>query len=260
MQSKTGSFFYTETGGGTVEPAASNGFRLHAPPNTGDHYQNAQITDYLPEMRFRHAPERGGEVAFSCTAWIEGVQTMDAVRGTAGFGFWNHPFSPDSRRLRLPRAVWFFYASPPGNMALARGVPGFGWKADIIDATTPRAWSLIPFAPLAVPLFNTAWGERTLYPFVQRRLGIGEHALPTDLLLTAHDYAIVWRRDGVRFSVDAETVLHTPAAPHGKCGFIAWIDNQYAIVTPQGRFGAGVLSTPGGATLVLENIALTDSA
>src|SRR5579875_745817 len=56
----------------------------------------------------------------------------NSLRGTAGFGFWNYPFSARGDILMLPEAVWFFYASPPSNMALVPGIPGWGWKAQVV--------------------------------------------------------------------------------------------------------------------------------
>ena len=46
------------------------------------------------------------------------------LRGTAGFGFWNHAFVPGERGIRLPQALWFFFSSPPGDIALAKNLPG----------------------------------------------------------------------------------------------------------------------------------------
>lgn len=248
-----------QVGGGRVE-AAAGGWRLVAPPNSGQSYQNAQIDDYSAvsgsgqAYAFRHCAQHGAPVRMSLTAWIEGDLS---ISGTAGFGFWNHPFSPDARRLRLPRALWFFFGSPPNDMQLARGVPGRGWKAAAIDATTPRALALIPLAPLAVPLLNTRWGYDALYPAIQRQLGIAERALDPALLLAPHTYGIEWRTDGLRFTVDGETVFETGSTPRGACGFIAWIDNQYAVVTPQGRFGGGLVAVPGETALCLRDVAVS---
>ena len=96
-------------------------------------YVNAQISDYPP---FRWRPP----LRLTVTAQASSA----ALRGTAGFGFWNHPFSPVGWSLRLPQAIWFFFGSPPNNMALAQGVPGYGWKAATISA---NRW---PFALLSV--------------------------------------------------------------------------------------------------------------
>ena len=115
------------------------------------------------------------------TAWASAP--ADQLRGTAGFGFWNHPFSPDVRRLpRLPRAIWFFFAAPPSNMALAYGVPGFGWKAATIDATRPGALALAPFGLPAILLMRRESLYAKLWRVIQRRLNIGEHLLANALL------------------------------------------------------------------------------
>src|SRR5690606_19105908 len=40
--------------------------------------------------------------------------------GTAGFGYWNASFGPGTGPLpALPRAVWIFYPSPPGDLPMA---------------------------------------------------------------------------------------------------------------------------------------------
>jgi len=54
-------------------------------------------------------------------------------------------------------------------------------------------------------------------------------------------YAIDWGSNGADFWVDDRLVLHAPVAPRGPLGFVAWLDNQYAIATPRGRFGWGLL-------------------
>jgi len=39
-------------------------------------------------------------------------------------------------------------------------------------------------------------------------------------------------------------VLETDRSPRGRLGFVAWIDNQYAVVTPRGNFKFGLLDAP----------------
>jgi hypothetical protein len=41
-------------------------------------------------------------------------------------------------------------------------------------------------------------------------------------------------------------------------GFIAWIDNQYAVVTPQGKFGWGVVPLPEAQSLLLEHVKIEE--
>jgi hypothetical protein len=211
---------------------------LPQPPESTPTYQNAQVCDYVSagstHMRFRLRPP--------LTIRLQAQVIADGDRvGTAGFGLWNHPFSPDARRLpRLPRAAWFFFGAPPNDMRLAHGMPGSGFKAAVIDALTPRALALIPFALPAALLMRSPRAYDRLYPGIQRALKIAEAPLDTHLLNARCMYTIVWQADRVTFSVDDALVLETPFSPGGPMGFVAWIDNQFAIVHPQGRFGFGI--------------------
>lgn len=238
----------SEVGSGRVSHA-SDGLRMTVHPSAGA-YSNAQIADYrYSDFNFRWEPP----LRLTVTAWASG--SGDRLRGTAGFGFWNHPFSPDANRLpRLPRAIWWFFASEPSDMALAYGVPGHGWKAATIDATHASAWSLIPFAPPAVLLMRSPRMYARIFPLIQHRLKIAEQLLDPALLAARHTYTLDWRTDGARFGVDGETVLETPYAPTGRAGFVAWMDNQYAIVTPQGRFGFGLVPVEREQALMLERV------
>ena len=44
------------------------------------------------------------------------------------------------------------------------------------------------------------------------------------------------------FAVDGDVVLVTRQAPRGPLGLVIWIDNQYMVATPQGRFAQGVVA------------------
>ncbi|MCC6802155.1 MAG: hypothetical protein IT319_04650 [Anaerolineae bacterium] len=240
----------SEIGTGEVAPAPG-ALRLTI-RRARDRYSNAQIADYrYADFNFRWRPP----LRLTVTAWVD--CSADAIGGTAGFGFWNHPFSPDSRRLpRPPQAIWFFFAGARSDMALAYGVPGCGWKAATIDAARVGALALVPLALPAAVLMRIPRLYARLYPAVQRRLHIGESILDSRLLEARHTYALDWRRDGAAFAVDGETVLETPFAPRGAAGFVAWIDNQYAVVTPQGRLGFGVVPVERDQSLVIERITI----
>jgi hypothetical protein len=243
----------TEVGSARVQ-MADQGLQLSIEPSNGQVYSNAQISDYnYQSFQFRWRPPV--RMTVTACASLPG----DQMRGTAGFGFWNHPFSPDVsvRRLpRLPQAIWFFFGSPPNDMQLAHGVPGYGWKASQIDAGSPSALALIPFAlPALLFLRSPSIYSRT-YPRIQRALAINEAKLDDALLAQTHTYTIDWRSDGATFGVDGQIVLETSRAPRGPCGFVAWLDNQYAIVTPQGRFGSGVILIEGEQRLWLKRIAI----
>jgi hypothetical protein len=223
-------------GGGRV--VGGDTFRFTLPPG-GAAYANAQIDDYggapaSGAARFAHRPG----VALSLRARFS--HTAGELRGTAGFGFWNAPYGdPTTRRLSLPAAAWFFFASPANDLPFAPE-QGHGWFAATIDATMPRALALLPLAPAVLLLNQFAPLHRRLWPAVRRRLGIHAAPLAADLR-DWHEYRLEWRRDGGRFLVDGAPVLTTPTAPRGPLGFVCWLDNQYLVLTPRGRFRAGVL-------------------
>jgi hypothetical protein len=235
-------WYQTELGGGQVR-AQGAGFSLTVPPTPSTRYADAQISSYAGRADFSYRPP----VRLSVRAAMPGP-----VRGTAGFGFWNHPFVPGERGFRLPQAVWFFYGSPPNDMALARDVPGHGWKCATIDATRPAFFALLPTAPLGFLLMRVPPLYRRLWPLAQRALGVSERPLDPALLGTPHTYTLEWLPGQARFSVDGRVVHEAPCGLRGPLGFIAWIDNQYAIVTPQGRFGFGLLPVTEAQTLLIE--------
>lgn len=212
-------------------------------------YSNAQLDDYagLPRSAFAWRPP------LRLTVRARASHPADQLKGTAGFGFWNSPLSPGLRRLpRLPRAVWFFFSSPPSDMALAAGVPGPGWKAATFNAMQPAFFALAPLAPLGVLLMRVPALYRRLWPVGQRALGVSEALLPV-ALDEWHTYTLEWWPRRAAFFVDGALVHRAPHAPAGPLGFVTWLDNQYAIVTPQGRFGGGALDAPGAQWLALES-------
>ncbi|NDJ75735.1 MAG: hypothetical protein GYB65_05715 [Chloroflexi bacterium] len=224
--------------------------RCVLPPTDDTTYSDAQISDYqgLPRRDFPwHPPLR-----LTVRAWAS--QSGDQLRGTAGFGFWNEPFVPLQRGVpRLPRAIWFFAASPPNNMALSRDVPGYGWKAAQIDATRLPFFALLPLAPVGFLLMRIPALYRRLWPVGQWALGVSETELPASLA-QPHTYELDWLVDGAVFRVDGQVVHTTTRSPKGPLGFIAWIDNQYAVVTPQGRFRFGLLNVDKQQWLALDRV------
>lgn len=242
----------TEIGGGQAEMNGES-WRLTVPAAGSDRYVDAQISDYDPaQMNFRlNPPLRISLMARFFPA--------EGLRGTAGFGLWNHPFSPDQRGFKFPAAAWFFFSSPPSNMQLADGVPGPGWKAATIDARRWPFFALLPAAPPGVLLMRFPALYRLLWPIGQRAVGVSEHLLDSALLNAEHHYTLEWYADRLRFAIDGVGLHQTPFSPRGPLGFIAWVDNQYAIVTPQGRFGAGVVPLPREQSLLLHSIKIEEN-
>ncbi len=199
-------------------------------------YADAQIDDYQPGRRprfIRRPPLRlRVQARFSHPA--------GGIRGTAGFGFWNYPIAAP---LRPPRAIWFFYASPPADLPLAQGVPGHGWKAAVIDTGRPQALALLPLAPLVVPLLHAPTLYRGLYPLIQRAVSVAETLVHAPMERW-HEYVIEWGPRVSRFLVDGRVVLDEAPSPRGPLCFVSWVDNQYLVVTPQGRVRWGLLDVP----------------
>jgi len=216
------------------------------------HYTDAQIDDYqgLPRRRFPWRPP----LRLAVRARFS--HPRGRLSGTAGFGFWNDPFMMTGLRLpTLPRAIWFFYASPPSNMKLDIDAPGCGWKATTIDAIRLPFFLLAPTAPLSVPLMNCRPLYRTLWPVAQRAIGLSEGLVEADMTVW-QTYMIEWGIERARFSVGGQSVLDCDTPPSGPLGFVMWLDNQYAIVTPWGRFGYGRLETPGRQWMEVDTLTI----
>lgn len=223
-------------------------------------YTDAQIDDYgrLPRSQFPWEPPLRLEVRARSS---HPVATLSAsgesatyLRGTAGFGFWNYPFSVRGDVLMLPEAVWFFYASPPSNMALVPGVAGWGWKAQVIHSM--RAGALASALPLALTAaFGLATGEmRPAGNWMQRLTGARESLLSAEMT-TWHSYQVEWRAQEAIFSVDGVQMLRATQPPARPLGFVAWLDNQYAVATPRGAFRFGTLES-GPQWLDLDSVSI----
>ncbi|MFQ5577911.1 MAG: hypothetical protein ACE5G8_13085, partial [Anaerolineae bacterium] len=236
-------------GAGKLEPAGHS-LRFVTAGAVAGRYSNAQLDDYrgLPRRKFLWRPPLKMTVRASFS------HPAGELRGTAGFGFWNDPFLMTGlRRPTLPRAVWFFYASPPSNMKLHLTTPGSGWKAATIDALRPSFLALAALAPLAVPLMRFGPLYRALWPAAQRAINVSE--APVAAAMTArHTYTLHWLPGGVRFGVDGETILNCRTVPRGPLGFVMWLDNQYMVVTPWGRLKHGLLNAPGTQWLEVDRL------
>jgi hypothetical protein len=220
---------------------------------TAARYTDAQLDDYqtLPRRRFLWRPP------LSLTVQARFSHPTGQLRGTAGFGFWNDPFMmTGNHRPALPRAVWFFYASPPSNMKLDMHTPGCGWKAATIDALRWPFLALLPTAPAAVPLMHVNLLYRACWPLGQRAINVSEALLPLEMT-TWHTYRLDWLPHRVLFTVDGAAALDCATSPRGPLGFVLWLDNQYMVVTPWGRFGYGLLAAPGRQWLEVSRLEIT---
>lgn len=238
----------TQLGNGVVQ-SSPDGVWLTVPSGSSNDYHDAQISDYDSKQRdFQNHPP----LRLTVSARADGD-----IQGTAGFGFWNHMYVPGERGFRIPQAIWFFFGSPPNNIALAKGVVGYGWKAATFNAQRWKFYCLLPLAPIGFLLMRNKWLYDRLWGIGQSAIGVSEVALETSLLSELHTYTIDWQVNGAIFSVDGQVVLEANSVPTKPLGFIAWVDNQYAIVTSQGRFGWGLLDVPQSQSLILQSIDIT---
>jgi hypothetical protein len=245
---------HLELNGGLV--IGDETIRLILPP-TAQGYADAQIDDYGPAAGRDHYPWNPGTELALRARFSHGRHEL---AGTAGFGFWNAPFGdPTVRFPALPQVAWFFYASPPSDMPFPENGPGRGWFAGTMDAGTSTA---LLTAPLALPmlLLNQFQSlRRRIWPGVRRCLQISFTPLkaPMD---SWQEYRLLWQPEGCTFFIGEEIVLQTSHSPRGPLGFVCWIDNQYLVATPSGRFRWGTLPTTQTQTLEIANLLLTNRA
>jgi hypothetical protein len=250
----TGRWKQHVVGSGALEATGSTLLFINN-STSGRRYTNAQIDDYqgLPRGGFPWRPP------LRITVRARFSHQAGALSGTAGFGLWNDPFLMTGRRRpALPKVVWFFYASAPSNMKLALNAPGRGWKVATLDAHRMPFLLLAPTAPLAIPLMNVRPLYRRLWPVAQRALGVSEAGL--EISMTEwHTYVIEWGAERACFIVDGQPVLKSESAPRGPLGFVMWLDNQYAVVTPWGRFGYGLLDSSQQQWMEVDSLSIEPS-
>ena len=227
-----------EAGGGRVERAGDI-WRLLLPPCGADAYGDAQIDDYsgARPFRFVNQPPR------SLRLRARFSHPIDALKGTAGFGFWNHPLALGGGLI--PRSVWFFHGSVESDLQFARGVAGHGFKAGLLDALQlgrhPARNGEHESGRTATPPLRR-WPLALAIRAAQRVFHARERILNLDVTQW-HDYALDWRRAEAVWSIDGRDVFRASHPPRARLGFVAWIDNYRAQLTADGRFGFAFVAT-----------------
>lgn len=229
-------------GGGRIDGLASGGLRLTIPAMPAG-YADAQLDDTqgLPRDRFLWSPP----LRLAVRARVD----HPAPLGTWGFGFWNDPFSVSlglggaARRTPCgPRAVWFFHASPPNAFGFTSG-PTCGWRAMTIDTPHIPGWILTPAALGALALAQLPALRGPVLGYALSRVAASEAVLESGTE-EVHEYVIEWEHASATFRVDGRPVLRAPHPPTAPLGFVAWIDNQFAVARPEAGLRFGVLPTP----------------
>src|SRR5947209_3676576 len=204
--------------GGASLSIVDSALRMELASAQAGKYTDAQVDDYDGRARsaFPWKPPLRMEVrarsSLPAALANSSVESTNILRGTAGLGFWNYPFSVRGDILMLPEAIWFFYASPPSNMALVPDVPGWGWKAQVVHSMRPEA--LAASVPMGL---TAAWARLTgrtqaAARWMQRLTGAQEALLPV-AMDSWHMYVLEWQQTDVRFWVDDTLVLSAPQPP-----------------------------------------------
>src|SRR3989338_9032924 len=113
------------TGGGKLE-IIDSALKMSFASANWKTYTDAQIDDYtmLSKADYLWNPPLRMAVRSRFSHSFSSKKTTsrnNTLRGTAGFGFWNRPFTMQGDFFTLPEAIWFLYSAPPSNMALAQG-------------------------------------------------------------------------------------------------------------------------------------------
>lgn len=232
------------TGGGQLEISNSILRMFYESAQKGK-YTDAQIDDYtmLSKSKYLWKPPLKMEVRARFSHPSADVNSTDksvgVLKGTAGFGFWNKPFSMQGNVYTMPESVWFFYSAPPSNMSLVPKIPGWGWKAQVVHAMRPgAAIHSIPLSATALLARVSGYTQPAQY-FMQKFAGASESLIAEDMTKW-HTYLLVWRKEKCAFWVDNKLILETSLVPTRPLGFVAWLDNEFAVATPKGelRFGS----------------------
>jgi len=211
---------------------------------TRSHYTDAQVDDYtlVPTSEYIWRPNT--RLSIYARFSIDQYRNNDDeayLKGTAGFGFWNRPFSMQGKWFRAPKSIWFFHSAPPSKMHLDPSVSPWGFKTQVVNTTLRSV--LINAMPLfCFGLIGRIRSNKQAGYYLKKLSGADEHVIDLDITKW-HRYEIVWAKKSVVFSIDGQVVYSTQASVKAKLGFVAWVDNEYAVVGPDLRLSFGHTDT-----------------
>lgn len=174
------------------------------------------------------------------------------LMGTAGFGFWNDPFDWVGNVQVPPNALWFFYASPQSDMAFDPRSRGNGWKAATLNGGRADKATMA----LGNFIFQLPGMSGLVFRIAQTRIHAHEHVLDGVDLTVWHEYRIDWQPAIARFFVDAVEVLSAANPPVEPLGFVAWLDNNVAVMGPGREFAFARMAIPQRQWLELSRVSL----
>lgn len=240
-------------GAGEVVKLDDDTVRLSLKGGQADRYHLAQLDDYatLHRDQFPWAPP----VRMRLAAQV----SVNSPPGTWGFGWWNDPFAlalgfggGERRFPVLPNALWYFHASADNYLTFRDDLPANGLLAASFSAKRYPSWLLAP-ALFCAPLL--LWKRAARWLRLLLRNLVSEDACQLTIDVTQwHTYEIIWEVDKCYFLLDDVEVWRTDVVPQAPLGMVIWIDNQYVALTPEGKFGYGVLPLKREVWLALKDI------
>ncbi len=209
-------------------------------------YSNMQLDDYtmLSRRNYHWRAPLTMEVKARFIFSDNQENKSGEFQGTAGFGFWNNPFSPNTGIHALPESIWFFYASSKSQMVLSKNGFGNGWKAQVVHSI--RWVNFLYFIPTSLAVLLAKFTDITGYSldWIEKFSGVEEKIIDQDMS-SWHTYKIEWRKKMSEFYIDDKKIMTSKNSPSQPLGFVAWVDNQYSVVTPKGMIKFGTTNTKG---------------
>jgi hypothetical protein len=236
----TPAFERFETGGGSVTPMAG-GWRLAIPATTHLAYADAQLQDYTRLARRNFPWQAANSPTLRIQARFSHLPAQ--MGGTFGFGWWNNPIAlTGGSVLAMPHTAWWFGASRPNDLRFTADADGAGWGAGTLAGARLPSGLMLAGAASAVLLTRLPILRRYIISTAQRLLKASQTPTPSDFDPREwHEYACEWQSDRVKFSLDGELFFETEISPTQRLGLVAWVDNQYAVLSPQGALKFGLV-------------------
>ena len=199
-----------------------------------EEYSDSQLDDF--HGRTRKAFVWQPPVTLVVRARFSHPQNL--LRGTAGFGWWNAPFEGDQATKATigPQVLWFFFGSPPSNLAAAPGWSGNGWFAQALNMRTWPKW----LTKVGMLAWRRPLLKRLAHRATKRATRASEQPLHDIDITEWHDYRIEWRKKYADFWVNDRQVLRSKAPSKGPLALVLWMDNQWATLQGSG----GLLDVP----------------
>jgi hypothetical protein len=224
----------------------SFGLRLSLRDAPSSKLSVAQIDDYInrPRSDYLWLPPK----IFRLKARVSHL--AGELLGTAGFGFWNNMAPLWGTHMEVnPNWIWYYYASPQSTISLTNGIAN-GWKASAVYGGKGGERAMAAANTfMKIPLFGKL--------LTGVRMPAKEKSLEEWDFTQWHEFEIHWLPESIHFRIDGEEVLAARVKVSVPLAFVAWIDNNYATVKPNGEFEVGYLAVGQEQSLMIQSLEIT---